>query len=78
LGGLYSTGIDVKWPKYDLQAGDQIEIEILPEGQFDEPVWQRTPEQCAAEHEENKRAYVRRAAAELGWTLIESPITHHP
>ena len=77
LGGLYSADIHADWPKYHLEAGDRIEIEILPEGSFDKPVSQRTRAQISAAYDESKRDYVRRSAKELGWILIEGPTPTH-
>lgn len=76
LGGLYSSGIHVNWPKYELKAGDTIEVEVLPPGSFDEPLTQRTEAQISAERQESMRDYVRTSAKKLGWTLIEGPPPH--
>lgn len=73
LGGLYSSDIHADWPKYHLEAGDRIEIEVLPEGPFDEPAAQRTQAQMSAAYEESKRDYVRSSAKKLGWAVIEGP-----
>ncbi len=70
LGGLESaTDTFVEWAAYDLEVGDKIIIEVLPDGSFDVPTEIRTPLPDAADL---KRESVRRMAAELGWTLIEN------
>lgn len=71
LGGLESaTDTFVEWAAYDLEAGDKITIEVLPDGDFDVPAETR----CipSLDPTDRKRESVRRMAAELGWTLIEN------
>ncbi|MEK7950495.1 hypothetical protein [Luteolibacter soli] len=71
LGGLESsTNTFVDWPDYELEPGDMIVIEVLPEGPFDEPVSKRQDIQEVVRR--SKADYVRQLAGELGWTITEN------
>jgi hypothetical protein len=71
LGGLDSTTMTfLKWGDFDLLPGDKIEIEVLGEGEFADPV--STHQEIAEIVLRSKKESVRRLANELGWTLIEN------
>lgn len=71
LGGLDSTtNTFLEWGEFDLQPGDRIEIEVLCEGELQEPVSIR--HDVAEILLESKKDSVRCLARELGWTLIEN------
>lgn len=78
LGGVYGADY-FTWPGCELETGDRIEIEILPEGPADDPdsfdevadlLQSHREAQAAADPSEQNREDVRRGAAALGWTLI--------
>ncbi len=71
LGALDSTtGSHFDWPKYELQPGDTITIEVLRAGLSDPPSGERRLE--PDEDLERKKEYVRHLAKEFGWKLIEN------
>lgn len=79
LGALNSaTSHYTTWPVHDLELGDTIEIEVLPEGEADEPVscqkigqvLQEAKER-AGDSQELERQDIRRAAEVPGWRLVE-------
>lgn len=72
LGGLYADNDTANWPQYELGPGDEVVIDVLTEGAFDPPVRLRTWDQIGEEHTEGQRAWVRKTAWDLGWTLIEN------
>lgn len=78
LGGLYADNDTANWPKYELGPGDEVVIDVLTEGAFDPPVRLRTWDQIGEEHTEGQRAWVRKTAWDLGWTLIENPFSPEP
>jgi hypothetical protein len=71
LGGLDSTtNTFLDWGNFDLQPGDKIEIEVLGEGEFADPV--STRQDIAEIVLRAKKDSVRSIASELGWTLVEN------
>ena len=78
LGGLYADSDTANWPKYELGLGDEVVIDVLTEGAFDPPVRRRTWEQIGEDHTQGQRAWARKAASELGWTLIENNSSPEP
>ncbi len=72
LGGLWADNDTANWPKYELGPGDKVEIEVLAEGAFDPPVQTRAWAQISEERTESQRAWARKTAWDLGWTLIEN------
>ena len=70
LGGLDSTdGMHPHWGDFELSPGDKVTISIHDDRSSDPPVERRGL--SVEEHEDNKKKYLRIAAAELGWDLIE-------
>ena len=70
LGGLdSSTKTFLEWGDFNLRPGDRIEIEVLDEGEFDDP--ESTRQDVAEIVLSSKKNSVRSLARELGWTLIE-------
>lgn len=78
LGGLYADSDTANWQQYELGPGDEVVIEVLTEGVFDPPVRLRTWNQIGEEHTEGQRAWARKTAWELGWTLIENKTSPEP
>lgn len=82
LGALDSSTSDyTTWAPHDLEVGDRIEIEVFPEGRSDKPMSSKKIGQVVQEAKENagdpqelEREDVRRAAAVLGWSLIEGDV----
>jgi hypothetical protein len=71
LGGLDSTtNTFLEWGDFDLQPGDRIEIEVLGDGEFEDPV--STRQDIAEIVLRAKKDSARSLARELGWTLIET------
>jgi hypothetical protein len=70
LGGLdHATREFLDWPSPDLALGDTISIEIISFRDATPPPARRPVE--TLQDTENKKAFVRQAAKEFGWTLIE-------
>lgn len=82
LGGMDSSAYtSLDSIRCDLEPGDRIGIEVLPDGPFDPPADPQpmpVPPWAAADRAKQERAKdehepVREAAEYLGWTLIEAP-----
>ncbi|GAA5496367.1 hypothetical protein Rhal01_02550 [Rubritalea halochordaticola] len=70
LGGLdCSDDLHSIWGKHPLQPGDEVTISIHDDRLSDPPLFRRG--ESREESEERKKAYLRQAAKELGWQLIE-------
>jgi hypothetical protein len=71
LGGLDSlTNTFLEWGDFNLTSGDRIVIEVLDEGESEDPV--STRQDVAEVALQSKKNSARSLACELGWTLIES------
>ena len=68
LGGLENQ-THLKWGTFNLVPGDLIEIQILDDRISDEPT--ERIESDPERQKEQERNYVRRRAAEFGWTVKE-------
>ena len=70
LGGLdIRTGSYLEWDKVDLELGDKVVVEVIENCVGDPPdeIRPRDREKELA----GKKRYVREAAKELGWTIVE-------
>jgi hypothetical protein len=73
VGGLISPNREhVSWHECSLRVGDEVQIQIVDRASVDRPSQRRKvdPSQDIRE----KKAYVRRIAKELGWTITRSGI----
>ena len=71
LGGLDQAAREfLDWPGRDLSVGDAVVVEIVDSGEST-PAPERRPVETLKELA-SKKAYVRQAAKELGWTICEN------
>jgi hypothetical protein len=74
VGGLKSNGngpaSHMRWAEEGLQVGDEIKIHITDASQADTPTTEYRDD--PVQELEQKKAYVRRLAKELGWEIRES------
>jgi hypothetical protein len=71
VGGLINPNREhVSWHECSLRVGDEVQIQIVDRASVDRPSQRRKID--PAQETREKKAYVRRIAKELGWTITRS------